>query len=166
MRSTQPVAMYGHCIGEGDGGRGNRLGGMVRAVSHLTAATATFARHRQNKSSLEKVASSQSRRALDWMNFFIADVQEGFGAFVAFYLADLKWSQETIGLMLTIGRIASAVSMIPGGALTDVVRWKRGLVASGIIMIAAAALILALHPTFVFVVFAEILHGVTAGVMT
>lgn len=100
------------------------------------------------------------------MNFFIADVQEGFGAFVAFYLADLKWSQESIGLMLTIGRIASAASLIPGGALADAVRQKRILVAAGIIMIAAAALIFALHPTFMFVLIAEVLHGLTAGVMT
>lgn len=115
---------------------------------------------------MEKVASRRSRRGLDWMNFFIADVQEGFGAFVAFYLADLKWSRESIGLVLTIGKAASAVCLIPGGALTDVVRQKRTLVAGAIIMIAAAALILALRPTFPFVLLAEILHGATAGVMT
>ncbi|MDE2068868.1 MAG: MFS transporter [Bradyrhizobium sp.] len=100
------------------------------------------------------------------MNFFISDVQEGFGAFVAFYLADQKWSQGSIGEMLTIGRVASALSLIPGGALTDVVRSKRALIAVGIIMIAGAALILALRPTVLFVVVAEILHGATAGVMT
>lgn len=41
-------------------------------------------RHRQRKSLLENVASRRSRHGLDWMNFFISDVQEGFGAFVAF----------------------------------------------------------------------------------
>ncbi len=100
------------------------------------------------------------------MNFFIADVQEGFGAFIAFYLASLNWSEESVGLMLTIGQIASAVALIPGGALTDAVRWKRALVASGILMIAAAALIFALHPTYLLVIFAEIMHGATAGIMT
>lgn len=100
------------------------------------------------------------------MNFFIADVQEGFGAFVAFYLADLRWSQETVGLMLTLGKAASALSLIPGGALTDAVRWKRTLVAVAIIMIVAAALILALHPSVLFVSFAEVLHGLTAGIVT
>jgi hypothetical protein len=54
-------------------------------------------------------------RGLDWMNFFISDVQEGFGAFVAFHLADQKWSQGSIGEMLTIGRAASALSLISGG---------------------------------------------------
>ena len=100
------------------------------------------------------------------MNFFIADVQEGFGAFIAFYLANLNWSAASIGLMLTIGRISSAVALIPGGALTDAVRWKRALVATGIVMIAASALIFALHPTYLFVIFAEMLHGATAGLIT
>ena len=112
------------------------------------------------------MASTQSRYGLDWMNFFIADVEEGFGAFVAFYLADLKWSQSAIGEILTIGQVASAVSLIPGGAVTDASRWKRALIAGGIITIAAAALILALDPTFLLVTLAEILHGVTAGIMT
>ncbi len=71
-----------------------------------------------------------------------------------------------IGETLTIGQAASALSLIPGGALSDAVRWKRALIAAGIITIAAAALILALHPTFLFVVLAEILHGVSAGIMT
>ena len=139
---------------------------MHPAIARLSSVGRHVARHRRHKSSLERVASSQSRRALDWMNFFIADVQEGFGAFVAFYLADLKWSQESVGLVLTIGKAASALCLIPGGALVDVLWRKRTLVAAGVIMIAAAALILALHPTFPFVLLAEILHGATAGVMT
>jgi hypothetical protein len=36
----------------------------------------------------------------------LADVQSGFGAFVAFYLAESNWSQENVGLALTIGRHA------------------------------------------------------------
>lgn len=139
---------------------------MPQAITRLSSARVTIARHWRNKSSLERVASRRSRRGLDWLNFFIADVQEGFGAFVAFYLADLSWSQESIGEMLTLGRVASALSLIPGGALTDAVRWKRALIATGISMIAAAALILALHPTFIFVIGAEILHGLTAGIIT
>src|SRR5215471_13480384 len=76
---------------------------MRQAVAGLSSARASIARHRHNMASLENTASSQSRRSrsLDWMNFFIADVQEAFGAFIAFYLADLKWSQESVGLMLT-----------------------------------------------------------------
>src|SRR5665213_4025761 len=116
-------------------------------------------RHRERKKSLEFAGSSQSRHGLDWMNFFTADVQTGFGAFVSFYLASLRWSQEDVGFALTLGRLSGVIGLIPAGALTDTIRSKRGLAAAGYIMIAAAALIFALHPTFAFVLVAEILHG-------
>ncbi len=57
-------------------------------------------------------------------------------------------------------------SQIPGGAFTDAVKWKRGLTAIGIVMIGIAALLLALAPTFVSVLVAELLHGTTAGIIT
>lgn len=100
------------------------------------------------------------------MNFFVADVQTSFGAFVAFYLAELGWSQGSIGVALTAGAIAGTISQIPGGALADAVNWKRGLAALGIAMSAAAALILAFLPHRVFVFVAQILQGATAGVIT
>src|SRR5438067_13750567 len=90
--------------------------------------------------------SRQSRRGLDWMNFFLADVQTGFGSFVAFYLADLGWEKGQVGLALSAGTIAGLVAHIPGGALVDAIPWKRGLAAIGIGMIAVSALTLAIMP--------------------
>ena len=58
------------------------------------------------------------------------------------------------------------LGQIPGGALSDAIRWKRALAAIGIPMIGAAALILAFFPTRLFVFAAEILHGLTAGIIT
>lgn len=100
------------------------------------------------------------------MNFFIADVQTGFGAFVAFYLAGLGWSPATIGVVLAVGGIVGVLSQAPGGAVADAVPWKRGLAAIGIAMIGAAALILAAFPYYWAILVAEIMHGATAGVLT
>jgi MFS family permease len=124
------------------------------------------ARYREARQSLCTPASVQSRRGLDWMNFFLADVQTGFGALVAFYLAELGWSQGTIGVALAVGGIAGMLSQIPGGALADAVTWKRGLAALGILMTGAAALMLALAPNFISVFLAQILQGATAGIIT
>lgn len=88
--------------------------------------------------------SPQSRRGLDWLNFFMADVQTGFGSFLSFYLADRGWSQENVGFVLTAGGLSGVVAQIPGGALVDVMRSKRLLVAIGVLMIAASAGLLAL----------------------
>jgi hypothetical protein len=66
------------------GGRRSRL---RRAVTHCRSASRL----------LRTPASRQSRNGLDWTNFFIADIQTGFGTFVAFYLADLGWSEASVG---------------------------------------------------------------------
>jgi MFS family permease len=118
-----------------------------RAVSHYHRARRTF----------RTPDSDRSRHGLDWANFFIADVQTGFGTFVAFYLAGLGWPPGSVGLALGASALAAVVGQIPGGALTDALPWKRGLVAAGVIMICASALTLALAPTFTLVFAAEIL---------
>lgn len=125
----------------------------------------TVARYRDARRSLHAPASWQSRYGLDWTNFFIADVQTGFGTFVAFYLAHLGWSHSDIGLVLTVGGVAALVGQIPGGALVDVLTWKRALLAGGIIATGAAALILALTPSFVMVFVAALLQGLTGGII-
>jgi MFS family permease len=93
----------------------------------------------------------------------MADVQMSFGSFLAFYLAGLGWSKQDVGLALTVGGAAGAIALIPGGALADALRWKRALVAAGIVMVAVSAVILALWPSFVLVLLAELLHGLSAG---
>jgi MFS family permease len=141
--------------------------GMDAIASHRTFTfRAAAGLYREARRSLHTPASAQSRRGLDWMNFFIADVQTGFGSFVAFYLAQLGWSPAHIGIALSVGGIAAMLSLIPGGALADAVTWKRGLAAAGIIITAVAALILALVPDAVSVFIAQILQGATAGVIT
>lgn len=76
--------------------------------------------------------SRQSRYALDCLNFLVASVQIGLGTFVAFYLASLGWSKESVGLALASGQIAGVLGQIPGGALVDAITWKRGFAALGL----------------------------------
>jgi MFS family permease len=118
------------------------------------------------KKSLHGASSRESRAGLDWMNFFIADVQTGFGTYVAFYLAQSGWSGTETGLALTLGGLAGVLSQLPGGALCDTLRSKRGLVAVGICAIGTAALILAVSHSFIPILGAELLHGITAGIIT
>jgi MFS family permease len=126
----------------------------------------TASRYRQARKSLRTPASNRSRRGLDWANFFIADVQAGFGAFVAFYLANLGWSQASVGIALGLSGAAGVLGQIPGGTLADAVSWKRGLVATGVTTLCGAALILATIPTFWLAMSAEILHGLSSGLIS
>ena len=111
-------------------------------------------------------ASPQSRYGLDCLNFAIGSIQTSFGTFVAFYLADLGWSKESVGLALATGHIAGVLAQIPGGAITDAIPWKRGFAAAGILMSMGAALILATAPLFTLVFVAQALDGLTAAIVT
>jgi len=95
----------------------------------------------------------------------MADVQTGFGSFVSFYLANQGWSTEHVGFALTAGGLSGVAAQLPGGALVDAVRRKRLLVALGILMIGASAILLALWPNLPVVFAAEILHGATGGII-
>src|SRR5262249_57686386 len=88
----------------------------------------------------------RSQRALDWFVFFVADVQTGFGPFIAVYLTSQKWTQVDIGFVLTVGGLISLFGQIPGGALLDAIQAPRRAAAIAVVVICLSALILALWP--------------------
>lgn len=107
-------------------------------------------------------ASGQSLRGLDWFAFFVADIQTGWGPFVAVYLTSVAWTQLDIGLVLTIGTLAAFALQIPAGALVDRVPAKRFLVALAVTCVSGSALLLALWPTFGVVIVAKVLHAIAS----
>ncbi|HTJ91963.1 MAG TPA: MFS transporter [Pararobbsia sp.] len=112
------------------------------------------------------MANARSLRALDWLNFFIANVQTGFGPFIASYLASKKWTQGEIGLMLSVGTITAMASQIPGGILIDALPGKRGAAAFAIGAVIFSALLLGISPTWLPVLTAEIFHGFASCMIT
>jgi MFS family permease len=107
--------------------------------------------------------SVASLRGLDGVNLFLAGALSGFGPYVAVYLAEQKWTQQSIGFVLTAGGFAGLLSQLPGGALLDAIRPKRIAVALGAGMVAAGALMIAVWPSFPLVVAALVLQGITGG---
>ena len=111
------------------------------------------------------MASQRSLRGLDWFAFFVADVQTGWGPFVATYLTSVAWTQFDIGLILTIGTITGLALQIPAGTLVDRVPAKRLLAALAVASISASALLLALWPIFSVVVAAKVLHAIASSLL-
>src|SRR6516162_4620528 len=109
--------------------------------------------------------SQQSLLALSWLNFFLAGMHSTFGPIAAAYLAAREWTARDIGFVLSIGGIASMASQVPGGELIDSVRAKRLLVATGVVTIAVSALIFRFWHSFPMVSLAEVLQGITGGVV-
>ncbi len=69
--------------------------------------------------------STVSRRGLDAFAFFVANLQTGFGPFLAVYFSQAKWTQSDIGFALTVGSLVGLLGQVPGGAFVDAARSKR-----------------------------------------
>jgi MFS family permease len=107
----------------------------------------------------QRASSATSARSLDWFTFFLADIQTGFGPFVAVYLTAHAWTQFDIGLVLTAGGLAALAGQMPGGALVDAVRSARLLGGCAIAAICLSALALAIWPIFPIVLASRVLHA-------
>ena len=107
----------------------------------------------------------ESLRGLDWFIFFLADVQTGFGPFVAVYLTTQKWTQVEIGLVLSIGGIIGLIGQMPGGAIVDLARSERLVAGLAVATIGVSALGYAVWPIFPIVIAAATLHAAASCVL-
>ena len=108
---------------------------------------------------IARASAASAGRGLDWFNFFVANIQTGFGPFIAVYLTTQGWTQTRIGLALSVGTLAAMASQVPAGALVDAIRSKAAVAFFSILAFTASALFLAWWPTPLFVYLAEVLHG-------
>jgi MFS family permease len=109
--------------------------------------------------------SKKSLRGLDWFIFFVADIQTGFGPFIAVYLTSQKWTQIDIGLVLSAGGLIALLGQMPGGALVDAAKSERFVAGLALSAIATAALAYAFVPIFPVVLAAACLHAAASCVL-
>lgn len=104
------------------------------------------------------IAAPQKKtlRALEWLNFFVADVQTGLGPYLAAYLAANGWSPEKLGVLLTLGGLLPIAFQIPAGALVDATPGKRALTGGSVLAIASGALLLAWRTNLTAVIAAQV----------
>ncbi|TWR30944.1 MFS transporter [Mucilaginibacter pallidiroseus] len=82
-------------------------------------------------------------RALESLNFFMADLQAGVGPFLGIFLLAHGWKSGLIGSVMTIGGVAGMIMTIPAGALIDATKKKRNyIILSAIFSILASGIIL------------------------
>lgn len=108
--------------------------------------------------------SRRSQWGLDWLIFFLTDVQTGLGPFLAIYLADNHWNQQQVGLALTLGGVVGILTQIPAGELIDQLKCKRALVAIGVVTLSVGAIIIAQFSAPWPVDIAQVLIGGTASI--
>jgi predicted MFS family arabinose efflux permease len=103
--------------------------------------------------------SHGSVRPLEWLNFFLADVQTGLGPFLAAYLASNGWNPGRVGYVLTFGGLVSVAMQTPAGAVIDAAPRKRALLALNLGVLVAGAFLLMGHLSSLTVYSAQFLIG-------
>lgn len=101
----------------------------------------------------------RSLRSLEWLNFFLADVQTGLGPFLAAYLASNGWNPGRVGFALTFGGLVSVAFQTPAGAVVDAAHRKRMLLGANLGVLVVGAFFLMGHISPIRVYSAQFLIG-------
>jgi MFS family permease len=109
--------------------------------------------------------TASARLPLDALNFFLADVRDGLGPYLAIYLLTVQhWDEASIGFTLSAAGIAGIVAQTPAGALIDAIRAKRAILVAAAVAITAASLAIPLFPGLVPVTILQAISGVAGAV--
>ncbi|MFN2475806.1 MAG: MFS transporter, partial [Chthoniobacterales bacterium] len=105
--------------------------------------------------------SRRTLRGLDAVAFLMADVQTGFGPFLAVYLAaSLHWNPRDIGIAISVAGVAGLIAQTPVGAFVDQLRYKREAIAVGAALLAVGALAIVFFQSFAQVLTAQVVVGI------
>jgi len=103
--------------------------------------------------------------SLDSLNFFLADVRDGLGPYLAIYLLAVhKWDPASIGVVMTLAGIAALLTQGPAGALIDRTRSKRAVIALAAIVVTGSCLLLPFVSSFSLVALTQAASAVAASV--
>jgi MFS family permease len=95
-------------------------------------------------------------RKLDALNFFLADVRDGLGPYLAIYLLVVRgpshgWNEATVGMVLTIAGIVGLLSQTPAGGLIDRAKNKPRIVIIAALLVTLSSLSLPIVSGFTMV---------------
>lgn len=106
-----------------------------------------------------------TKRPLDAQNFFLADVRDGLGPYLAIYLlTEQHWDEASIGVVMSVAALAGIAAQTPAGALIDLSTAKRGLIVAAAGVVTLASLALPLVRGFEMVAATQALAAVAAAV--
>ncbi|MDR8052431.1 MFS transporter [Burkholderia cenocepacia] len=104
-------------------------------------------------------------RALEALNFFMADVQAGLGPFIGVILLSRGWGADAIGSVMTLAGLAAMAATPLAGVLVDAVRAKRALIVAAAAATALASLALMFVRGYPAVAVSQILAAVSGAVL-
>lgn len=116
-----------------------------------------------------RAPSRRATRGLDALNFFLADVRDGLGPYLAIYLISVRgpdggWNEATTGLVMTIAGIVGLVAQTPAGALIDRTSHKRAIVIAGAVAVTLSCLALPFISNFYAVAVTQSIAGIAGAI--
>ena len=108
-------------------------------------------------------------KSLDWLNFFLADVRDGLGPYLAIYLIAVRgpshgWDEATTGLVITIAGIVGLLAQTPAGGLIDRSRNKPVVVIVAALLVTASCIALPLVSGFAMVTLSQSVAAIAGAV--
>ena len=115
------------------------------------------------------MTSRRSLRGLDGLNFFLSDVRDGLGPYLAIYLLAVRgpthgWDEATIGTVITVAGIVGLLSQTPAGALIDRVRNRRAIVIVAALLVTVSSVALPFAHGFALVTATQAVASVAGAV--
>ncbi|MDI2090642.1 MFS transporter [Commensalibacter oyaizuii] len=101
--------------------------------------------------------------SLNILNFFIADVRDGLGPFLAVFLQQHQWEVDQIGLVMTISSLTGMVATTPISTLADIIRSKRTIIVISAMIIIFACSLNYFYPVFYTTISAQILTAIAGA---
>ena len=103
--------------------------------------------------------------SLDWLNFFLADVRDGLGPYLAIYLLAVhQWEPASIGLVMTLAGIVALLTQTPAGALIDRTVAKRAVVIVAALLVTGSCLLLPWVTSFGLVALTQTVSAIAGSV--
>ncbi|HIE5096442.1 TPA: MFS transporter [Stenotrophomonas maltophilia] len=116
--------------------------------------------------SSDSLISRRAERGLDALNFFLADVRDGLGPYLAIYLLAVHhWEPASIGAVMTVSAVVGLLTQTPAGALMDRIDAKRAALALATVLLTATCLLLPWMHSFAPVALSQALSAVAATVI-
>jgi MFS family permease len=115
--------------------------------------------------STQKTISRRNTLSLDALNFFLADVRDGLGPYLAIYLLAVHhWEPASIGFVMTLAGVTALVTQIPAGALLDKTHRKRAVIVIAALLVTISSVILPFISTFSLVALTQAISALSASV--
>ncbi|NUT87352.1 MFS transporter [Pseudomonas corrugata] len=114
---------------------------------------------------MDTVKNRRNELSLDSLNFFLADVRDGLGPYLAIYLLAVhKWDPASIGLVMTLAGVAALLAQAPAGALLDRTHAKRTVVIVAALLVTGSCLLLPWMSAFTLVALTQTVSAIAGSV--